>query len=254
VDLCAVVRRSRRWLLAHEIGDHEAHTFDMVSNREPRLAVSIRPIRRADRTLIANAVRYTSDRTYQLRFHGPRPRFSPRVLSYLTEIDGDNHFALIATERDRPDRLVAVARFVCYHDRPTEAEFAITVHDPYQGQGVGHRLLELLVQAARERGITRLRALIQSDNDPMMRLLRRVLPQARLEDRSDGECTYSADIAVAPHAQAPAPSSVTIGVSQWRSARDPRRAPACSARQARGQRAPGSRNWPRSRKRSPAGG
>ena len=170
----------------------------MVSKLEPRLAVSIRAIRPADRTLIANAVRYTSDRTYQRRFHGPRPRFSPRVLSYLTEIDGDNHFALIAIERDRPDRLVAVARFVRYRDRPTEAEFAITVHDPYQGQGIGRRLLELLVEAARERGITRLRALIESDNDPMMRLLRRVLPQARLEERSDGECTYSADITVAP--------------------------------------------------------
>ena len=57
------------------------------------------------------------------------------MLSYLTEIDGDNHFALIAIERDRPDRLVAVARFVRYRDRPTEAEFAITVHDPYQGRG-----------------------------------------------------------------------------------------------------------------------
>ena len=37
----------------------------MVSKLEPRLAVSIRAIRPADRTLIANAVRYTSDRTYQ---------------------------------------------------------------------------------------------------------------------------------------------------------------------------------------------
>jgi GNAT superfamily N-acetyltransferase len=206
----------------------------MVSKLEPRLAVSIRPIRPADRTLIADAVRYTSDRTYQLRFHGPRPRFTPRVLSYLTEVDGDRHFALIATERDRPDRLVAVARFVRYRDRPTEAEFAITVHDPYQGQGIGRQLLELLVEAARERGITRLRALIQSDNDPMMRLLGSVLPQARLEDRSEGESTYSADIAIAPQATAPAPSSV--GASHWRSARDPRRAPACPARQARGPR------------------
>ena len=98
------------------MGDHEAHTFDMVSKLEPRLAVSIRPIRPADRTLITSAVRYTSDRTYQRRFHGPRPRFSPRVVSYLTEVDGENHFALIATERDRPDRLVAVARFVRYRD------------------------------------------------------------------------------------------------------------------------------------------
>jgi GNAT superfamily N-acetyltransferase len=170
----------------------------MVSKLEPRSAVSIRPIRPEDRTLIANAVRYTSDRTYQRRFHGPPPRFSPRELSYLTEIDGYNHYALIATERDRPDRLVAVARFVRYRDRPTEAEFAITVHDPYQDQGIGGQLLELIVERARERGITRLCALIQSDNEPMMRLWHRVLPQATLKERSDAECLYCADITVSP--------------------------------------------------------
>ena len=80
-----------------------------------------------------------------------RLRSVPASSAHLTDIDGDNHFALIATERDRPDRLVAVARFVRYHNRPTEAEFAITVHDPYQGQGIGRRLLELLVEAARHR-------------------------------------------------------------------------------------------------------
>lgn len=204
---------------------------------EPGVAVSIRPIGPADATLIANAVRYTSDRTYQLRFHGYRPAFSPRQLAYLTDIDGENHFALIATERDRPNRLVAEARFVRYRDRPTEAEFAITVHDPYQGQRIGRRLLDLLVQAARERGITRLRALIQSDNEPMMRLLHSVLPQARLEDRSDGECTYSADITIVPRVQAAAPPSATIGVSRWPCARAPRRAPACPGPARRAARA-----------------
>ena len=225
----------------------------MVSKLEPRVAVSIRPIRPADRALIVNAVRYTSDRTYQRRFHGPRPRFSPRVLSYLTEVDGDNHFALIAVERDRPDRLVAVARFVRYRDRPTEAEFAITVHDPYQGQGIGRRLLELLVQAARERGITRLRALIQSDNDPMMRLLRRVLPQAKLEDHSDRECTYSADITVAP---ARADTSTAFGDHR----RDPVASCGGSKAGARVSSPPSARaqtqsprNWRRSRRRSHGG-
>jgi acetyltransferase len=166
----------------------------VTSKLEPRMAVSIRPIRPEDRTLIANAVSYTSDRTYRRRFHGAPPEFSPRELSYLTEIDGYNHYALIATERDRPDRLVAVARFVRYRDHPTEAEFAITVHDPYQGQGIGSQLLRQMVEDAGDLGITRLRALIQFDNDPMIRLLHRVLPQAKLESRCDGECAYHADI------------------------------------------------------------
>lgn len=191
----------------------------MASKLEPRLSISIRPIRPEDRKLIVDAVAYASDRTYYRRFHGPRHGFSPRELSELTEIDGYNHFALIATERDRPDRLVRVARFVRYRDHPTEAEFAITVHDPYQGQGIGGRLLELLVEAARERGIRRLRALIQSDNDAMMRLLRRVLPQARVEERDGPECTYGADIVVSrvlprkaprPRARPPGPMSTRI--------------------------------------------
>ena len=225
----------------------------MASKLEPRLAVSIRPIRPADRTLITNAVRYTSDRTYQRRFHGPRPRFSPRVLSYLTEVDGENHFALIAVERDRPDRLVAVARFVRYRESPTEAEFAITVHDPYQCQGIGRRLLELLVEAARERGIARLRALIQSDNDPMMGLLRRVLPQARLEDRSDRECTYSADITAVPRAG----TGAIVG-DHWREpggiCAGSRSGTRVSGLPSAWAETPSSRNWRRPRKRSPAGG
>ena len=45
-------------------------------------------------------------------------------------------------------------------------------------------------------GEWRLYALIQPENHQLMGLLHRVLPHARPEDYSDGECTYSADITV----------------------------------------------------------
>ena len=52
------------------------------------------------------------------------------------------------------------------------AEAAIAVVDELQGKGLGRALLERLVAAARERGVTKFRAEVLSDNAPMLSLLR----------------------------------------------------------------------------------
>lgn len=150
----------------------------------------MRPIRPDDRARIATAVAYTSPDTYYRRFHAYKQGFTERELSYLTQIDGGDHLALIATERDRPDRLVAIARYVRNHREADEAELAITVHDPYQRHGVGRRMLELLSEAARGHGISRLRAFVQADNRAMIGLLHDVLPETRLDRRSGSTVEY----------------------------------------------------------------
>ncbi len=158
------------------------------------IAIDVRPIKPADRVLIADAVAYTSEQSYYRRFHTPMHGFREHELTRLTEIDGEDHLALVATEHDRPERLVAVARFVRSREDPALAEFAIIVHDPYQRRGIGRQMLTLLVAAAREHGITRLTALIQADNVARLGLLHAVLPQAKLESLSDGAATYVAEI------------------------------------------------------------
>jgi RimJ/RimL family protein N-acetyltransferase len=167
----------------------------MASATAPSSAIEVRPVRPDDRVRILNALAYTSASTYYRRFHAPKHRFTERELAYLTQVDGHDHVALIATERDHPDRLVAVARFVRDSHSPTEAELAITVHDPYQRRGIGRQMLTLLVDSAREQGIRRLHANIQLDNGAMLRLLDNVLPQAVLVDRDGAVGEYVADIA-----------------------------------------------------------
>src|SRR5512142_2174188 len=104
-------------------------------------AISVRPVRPDDRGRILNALAYTSAGTYYRRFHAPKHRFTERELAHLTQVDGVDHVALIATKRDHPDRLVAVARFVRDSHVATEAELAIPVHDPYQRRGIGRHIL-----------------------------------------------------------------------------------------------------------------
>jgi RimJ/RimL family protein N-acetyltransferase len=158
-------------------------------------AISVRPVCPDDRVRMLNALAYTSANTYYRRFHAPKHRFTERELAYLTQVDGHDHVALIATERDRPDRLVAIARFVRDAHLPTEAELAITVHDPYQRHGIGRQMLTSLVDAARKHGIKCLHANIQFDNEAMIGLLYNVLPQAVLVGRDGSIGEYVADIA-----------------------------------------------------------
>lgn len=167
----------------------------MATGTAAPFALSVRPVRPDDRVRILNALAYTSADTYYRRFHGPKHRFSECELAYLTQVDGHDHVALIATEGDRPERLVAIARFVRYRQSPTEAELAITVHDPYQQRGIGREMLTLLVDAAREHGIKCLHANIQFDNEAMIALLYNVLPQSVLVDRDGSIGEYVADIA-----------------------------------------------------------
>lgn len=152
--------------------------------------LTIRAIRPDDRDRILHAMEYTSSDTYYRRFHAAKRSFTKRELDYLTEIDGDDHVALIATERDHPERLVAVARFIRDpHDR-TEAELAITVHDPYQRQGIGRKMLTLLAEAALDHGVVRLRAFVQSDHRAMVALLHEVLPDTVCSAREDSIVEY----------------------------------------------------------------
>ncbi len=148
-------------------------------------AFDIRPIRPTDADLIVAALGYTSGETYYRRFHAAKRYFSPKELTYLTHVDGETHVALVAVQGGEDPRLAAVARFSTDPQDPREAELAICVHDPFRRQGLGARLLSRLRDEAGSRGVTRLRAIVQSDNVPMRELLYQVFPGTSV-DRIDG--------------------------------------------------------------------
>jgi RimJ/RimL family protein N-acetyltransferase len=142
--------------------------------------LTVRPIRPADRRLLANGLQRLSDQTVQRRFLTPKPSFSSRELTYLTEVDGQNHVALVAEPpAGSPGGplevpLVAVGRFVRLADEPETAEVAIVVADPYQGKGLGTQLGLMLADEARALGIRRFSATMSGDNVPALRLLEKL--------------------------------------------------------------------------------
>jgi RimJ/RimL family protein N-acetyltransferase len=136
-------------------------------------SVLLRPIRPADGPLLQEGLLQLSERTRYLRFHAPRKEFSPDELRFLSEVDGETHFALTAFAFPS-QRLVGVGRFVRSSTVPVEAEIALVVVDALQGKGLGQLLLSRLREAALERDITRFTGTLLEENRPMRDLLRKL--------------------------------------------------------------------------------
>jgi RimJ/RimL family protein N-acetyltransferase len=133
--------------------------------------VHVRPIRSADKLLLADGLARLSPQSRFRRFHGAKPRLTARELRYLTEVDGVDHQALVATKAGEPDLIVATARYVRDAQDPTVADVAVVVGDELQGQGLGAVLGRELARRARAAGIARFVADVQPDNPAAHRLL-----------------------------------------------------------------------------------
>lgn len=154
-------------------------TDALVLGDGTRLAVG--PVTPASKPLIAEAMTRLSPESIRRRFFAPRRELSDAELNKLTALDGWNEFALGASRSgtDGFPEGVAVARFARIAPDADTAEIAITVVDAMQQRGIGKALLGRLADAARARGIRRLRAIVLPDNAPMIGLLRGFAPRAR---------------------------------------------------------------------------
>lgn len=151
----------------------------MVPTEELTLAdgtpIVVRPIRPDDKEELARGFAQLSAASRYLRFHSLKANLTDEDLRYLTEVDGEDHVALVAAtpSHDLKEEIgLGVARFVRDPQEPEVAEAAITVADGHQGKGIGKLLLLRLVEAARARKIRRFRAEVLAENAPMVRLLR----------------------------------------------------------------------------------
>jgi GNAT superfamily N-acetyltransferase len=145
----------------------------VISRLSDGTEVLIRAIRPSDKALLAAGVTRLSERSRFRRFLTAKPGLSQAELRYLTEVDGVDHYAVAAVLADRWDGdIIAVARWVRLVGEPSVAEAAIVVCDAYQGKGLGKLLARDLADAARHRGITRIRASIHADNVPALALMR----------------------------------------------------------------------------------
>ncbi len=132
----------------------------------------IRPIRPEDAGIEQQFVRSLSDRSRYLRFMHGLGELPPEMLARFTQIDYDREMALIAVvEREGHEKEVGVCRYAINPDK-TSCEFAVVVADEIQHTGLGYRLMEMLIQSARARGLERMMGEVLRENKDMLEFAR----------------------------------------------------------------------------------
>ncbi|WP_070989998.1 GNAT family N-acetyltransferase [Halofilum ochraceum] len=176
VDARIVVEAPKVWLepyghmAIHPFPAHMQQRFMAPDGTE----ITIRPIRPEDADIEQAFVRGLSEASRYLRFMASLKELSREALVRFTQIDYDRELALIATtERGGTEVQLGVARYTITPDGEG-CEFAIVVTDEIQGTGLGSRLLGVLMEAARDRGLREMIGETLSTNDPMRSLAERL--------------------------------------------------------------------------------
>jgi len=150
---------------------YDEHYEEVVTLADGSSAV-LRTVQPRDKVLLRQGFDRLSPESRYARFLASKTALSDRDLRYLTEVDGERHFALGAVSLDPIGREegLGIARFVRDDGDPEVAEPAVAVVDDAQGKGLGTLLLNRLAAAACERGVKRFKAVFLTENDRMRHL------------------------------------------------------------------------------------
>jgi len=135
--------------------------------------IRIRPIRPEDARIEEDFVANLSEKTKYLRFMQTVQKLSCEMLVRFTQIDYDREMAFVAVT-EQADNLIelGVTRYTTNPDGQS-CEFALVVRDDFQHQGIGVRLLEMLIAHAQSRGLKVMMGEVLAENNGMLELAKR---------------------------------------------------------------------------------
>ncbi|MCB1927372.1 MAG: GNAT family N-acetyltransferase [Rhodocyclaceae bacterium] len=139
--------------------------------------VTIRPIKPEDAENEIEFVRKLSPQTKYFRFMNTVRELPPAMVVRMTQIDYFREMAFIATvpaddgEGGADGEVqVGVCRYAVNPDAES-CEFAVVVADEWQHRGLARRLMGILIETARDRGLKYMNGVFLSENERMLRFV-----------------------------------------------------------------------------------
>lgn len=151
--------------------------------------VFIRPIRPEDSEIEREFIEGLSERSRYYRFMHNIKRVTSDMLARFTQIDYHRELALVALIKENQKWVeIGISRYVLNPDGKS-CEFAVVVADQWQRSGVGYKLMELLLEAAKDRGLEFMDGIVLKENVGMRRLARNMGFEVQ-DDESDEDTVY----------------------------------------------------------------
>lgn len=145
--------------------------------------VILRPIRPEDEPLEHELLTTVSEATIRSRFYKNFKQISHAMHVHSCHIDYDRDMTIVAeTRTDQKKRIVGTGSLTI-DAGGSAGEFAILVHDDFQGRGLASKLLDVLIGIAAERGLKEFYGLLEPTNGRMTALCEKLgMTRSRFSD------------------------------------------------------------------------
>jgi len=143
--------------------------------------VTLRPVKPEDEPLELEFIRGLSTETSRFRFFQIIRDLPHDALVRFCNIDYDREMAIIAEKREGDRTIeIGVSRLIIDPGK-RRGEFAVVVADNYQGRGLGTKLVDMLIEFAREKGLETIYGTVMSENVKMIQLCEKLGLSTRRE-------------------------------------------------------------------------
>jgi len=129
-------------------------------------AVLMRPIRPEDEALYPDFFKEVTPEDLRLRFFAPIKDFTHAFLAKLTQLDYERAIAFAAIEKDT-GKLLGAVRLHADPDH-VSGEYAILLRSNLKGQGLGWKLMKLMIEWAKADGLSAVKGEILRENRVMI--------------------------------------------------------------------------------------
>jgi acetyltransferase len=150
--------------------------------------ITLRPIRAEDEPRWQEFLEVSSEESIYYRFRYLFNRTSHAMAKRHCFIDYTREMAIVAELEGDDPRIIAVGRLLADPDHD-QAEYAIMVADPWQGQGVGHLVTNYSVEIAAQWGLRSVVGETTPDNTRMIHLFRK--EGFTLEERPEDDVVFA---------------------------------------------------------------
>ena len=135
--------------------------------------VLLRPIKPEDEPLEDELWKTFSEETQRFRFFSPMRTWSHATLVKYTNIDYDREIAIIAELTEQGEKkMIGVVRMIMDPPDFKTAEVAIVVGDPWQGLGLGSKLMDCIIEIAKDKNLETIYGLVLRDNSRAIELFK----------------------------------------------------------------------------------
>jgi len=131
--------------------------------------VCLRPARPEDEPFMVKLFKTFSKETIRLGFFHIMKTFSHEIVSRLCNIDYDREITIVAETPEDTKHIMGLARLIVQPDGES-GEIAIVIGDPWQGLGLGTKMLDNIIEVGTDMGLKKVFGEVLAENTKMIHL------------------------------------------------------------------------------------